>query len=242
MENVNKTNGTEEKETASISYEDLLMVASGTFDTGEPASIGTVVIDKLNSAGEQVPDMEILLQKSMFSFFASGGCLVVQVDFPPTGAFEYSKAIDILATYHANASDEEYVNTHVLGVIVVPMLFQGQITISLRDLVYFTGFDLPNLEKRLIMCFNDLETEVMDTSGMVDYEKLESQIKAEIQREQDKLQEEIDAVNEELENEKKINPYSEALLEKYNQSPELNLEKHGEGADDSNKWFRKSKD
>lgn len=223
-----------------IQYEDLILVASGEMENGSPSSIAAVVIDKKNDAGEQIADMQAVLNGAVLNLFASGGCMVVQADFPKENGFEYNKAIDVLSAYLEHSQEENYLKNHGFGMTVVPMVFEGKITIVLQDLVYFTGFDLPNYEKRLILCFNDLMTEVIQTGDEIDYNDIELMVRSQIQREQRQLEDELKAVTDELEEIKKQNPYQQMVQEKLKHSKKEEEKERPSIFTDS--WMRSSND
>lgn len=223
-----------------ISYDDLLMVSSGVTKDGHPASMATVVIDKINYMGEQAADMQVLLQNAVLYLFHSGGSTVMQADFPRTAAFEFSQAIEILSVFSQNSSDDEYVKNHGFGTVVVPMALYGKISIVFQDVVYFTGFDLPNMEKRLIICFNDLATEVIQAGENIDYAEIEQTVRADLQRQHDKLEEEIQEVQAALEKEQNNNPYQQMIEERYGR--EDNTDSVGENGQTGSSWIRISKD
>lgn len=232
-----------EQPVLNIKYDELLSVASGIMKDGNPASIATAVIDKISLSGEQTADMQTIMQEAVIYLFHSGGCTVMQADFPKTAAFEFSRVIEILSAYSQNSSDEEYLKTHGFGVFVVPMALYGQVSIVYQDVVYFTGFDLPNMEKRLIICFNDEVTEVICTGDEIDYAEIEQSVMADAQREHDKIEQEIRQVQAELEKEQNENPYQKMIQEKYRHGIITENENIEEDAEPSeNRWMRTSKD
>lgn len=225
-----------------MKYEDLLLIASGELESGEPSSIATVAIDRLTNEGEQVTDMQMIIQSAYFSYFASGGCLVVQIDFPQKARFEYERTINIVSTFLSHSQDEEYLKTHGLGVVVVPMALEGQITMLLQDLVYFTGFDMPEYGTRLIMCFNDLATVVTSSGEEINYEELNAQARAQALREKESIQQQIDAVEQEIYEMENQNPYQQKIQEQLAKNNGLELETEKEQEKPYNPFIRSSQD
>ena len=231
-----------------ISYEDLMLVASGTDEEGKPVSIVTIAVDRIDDENEQVADNTIMLDKAVFNFYVSGGCLVAEGDFPDDGSFQYGKVIEYLSTYLDNMQDEEYAKHHVLGVVIVPMCLDGKVSVVMPDLVYFTGMDLPDSQKRLIMCFNDLQSQVVSDMD-IDIEEIEKNVRAEIYREQKRTEQEIAAINKEMEDLNNANPYQQNIMDRYSGIPSNSLSGNamddangGGGQDMKNTWMRTSKD
>lgn len=231
----NKQIGNEEFK---IEYEDLILASSGILDNGSPASMATIMVDKISESGEQVADMQITMQSAVLHFFYSGGCLVAQVDFPKTATAEYNRTAYVLSTFMEKSGQPEYLKDHGFGMVIIPMAFYGQITIVAQDLVYFTGFDLPDGSKRLIMCFNDLATQVLQNDD-IDYAEIEETVKQAAQREEAKLNDELNAVYAELEEVNKSNPYQEMIDEKLKQ--DIERQRQSDGTFDDG-WIRSAKE
>lgn len=239
-----------------INYEDLLLVSSGVDDEGVPVSLATITIDKVVGDDEQYGEKTITLDKAVMNFFYSGGCLVIQADFASDGGYEYARAVAIMQEFLENANDAEYINNHFFGVVVVPMFLAGQVTIVMQDLVYFTGMDLPDNEKRLIMCFNDLESQVVYAGESVDMKEIENSLRAQIERQIARMDDEIAAINKEIEEANNYNPYQQSLKEQFDRMPGEGLHHNGEdeyGYDDddddngkgsggSSSWMRSASD
>lgn len=236
-ENMNIENNETQTE-FNYTYEQLMMLASGIDEENRPVTAATLAIDKINEDGEQVEDRVVVFDNAVIDFFVSGGCLVMQVDFPANRTHIFKRAVEYISDYLDNAQDEDYAQTHAFGVVAVPMVFRGKISVVLQDLVYFTGFELPNADKRLILCFNDLVTQVIDNGDEINYDEIESNVLAQINREQRQMEDEIAAINQEIEELSKYNPYEENILERYTN----NHENNAENDDSSNKWMRIAKD
>lgn len=206
-----------------IDFQDVIRIASGVDDAGNPNSSVSLAIYKLGEREDDIlTEQEVAFSNAVTSIFASGGCIVVQVDFPSSCKFESRRATQIAAEWMGNMNSEAYKNKF-LSLVIVPLQLFGQIYISLSELVYFSAFYVAKDETRLILCFDNTSTQCYET-GDIDLESIQSQVDQELRDEEQALDDEAYDIEQQIKKLQEYNPYEEEIRRKYSSVDSLDLD------------------
>lgn len=190
-----------------INIEEALELAQGCDKDGLPSSVAMISIEQGFEDGTSKTRDNGFINQGVFSFSISGGCAVVQVDFPREGGSEYARIAKILQKWFENRENPEYADCMIMTTIV-PRLLKSKLVFVFEGLVYFTGIMLQNTE-RLIMCFDNEIASAAELDG-VNYEEIVRKAENEALREEEELQNEYDNLMEKIKKEE-YNPYEENI-------------------------------
>lgn len=190
-----------------ISIEEALELSQGVDKEGNPSSVAMISIEQGYEDGTNRTRDSGFINQGAFSYSISGGCAVVQVDFPREGGSEYARAAKILQKWIENKGNPEYADC-MLMTTIVPKLLKGKLVFIFEDLVYFTGIMLQNTE-RLIMCFDNEIASAAELDD-INYEEIVREAEKEALREEEELQNEYDNLVEKIKKEE-YNPYEENI-------------------------------
>ena len=210
-----------------INYQDILYIASGTDKDGSPLSGGTIAIDEIIS-DDETKTLENAPLDCVFAIHCEGGAVVLQCDFSGNQVHEQSKVLKICQNY-IDRKNAEPTNNEVLNVVVVPLQLQGIITLFFQGLTYYTGVDLGNV-KRVILVFDNLLTQVFQNPD-VDIKEIQASVEAELSRQKAEIEHQIYEAQEELKKYNRDNPFEDMIQEQYSGSDALkdkDMQKQGE--------------
>lgn len=219
-----------------LKFENIVKLSNGMDESDLPCATATLAIDEIISNDKVNNITSLFLKDAEINMFFSGGCMVVQVDFPFTSNYEYYRSLDICKQYFDEITKFE---NNYLTLTVVPYKLLGEIVVLLCDLVYFTEIKKDN-GFRLLMCFNNESTQVYNTDE-IDYQDIVKQVDEELDEEENKLVEEINRVEQETkEIEKENNIYAQSVKEQYNNAQQIQNNK--EENIEKNSYFRHTED
>ena len=240
--NLNKNNEPQHEEDIELSFEEIINAASGLSADGQPATAGNIMISRLVEEGVVKNDEEASFGTAVIDFFASGGCMVVQADFPMKDTKNFEKIADICSTYMTQVGNEAWHENRDLIAIMVPLAFYGDISIVLQDLVYFTAINLENNGTRLIMCFNNMMTQLVENED-IDYNKIVLEARNQEMREEDKLRNDLQMAEDKLKDlENQENSYAMNVTQGFAHQSLLNKEFETQTEESHNSPFRHSDD
>lgn len=238
---LDKQNNTENGEEVMLSFEEIINAASGLSEDGSPATAGRIMISEAIDEENVKNDAESDFSGAVIDFFASGGCMVLQADFEKNKTRTLEQILDICAEYMQNSGNEEWLEKKDLIAVMIPLAFYGDIAIILRDLVYFTAFNVDN-GMRLIMCFNNIMTELVENDD-IDYNELVARVRANEDREEEDLRDQIAAAEQEIkELEEEQNVYGSSVTQKSSYNDIINKEFKGTKEEPMNSGFRFTED
>ena len=188
-----------------ITFQELIQVMNGVDKNKNPLTAATLMEErplKNQKALETV--RSINFDYGVFNINASGGCIVVDVTFPKKMLYIYNQIMQECSQWFANIDNPAF-DDRVLRLTLIPIVLEGQITVLLDNLVYFFGVKFDDCEK-VILCFDNTKTSLYQSEGL----NL-SQIKADIDKEIKRQEEELDKKLEEVENEIKDIENKQAL-------------------------------
>ena len=191
-----------------INIEEALELSQGFDEEENPSSVAMVSIEQGFEDGTSRTRDNSFINQGVFSFSISGGCAVVQVDFPREGGSEYARVVKLLQKWFENKENPDYADC-MLMTTIVPKLLKGKLVFIFEDLVYFTGIMLQNTE-RLIMCFDNEIASAAELDG-VNYEEIVREAEKEALREEEELQNEYDNLMEKIKKEEEYNPYEDNI-------------------------------
>ena len=188
-----------------ITFQELLQVMNGVDKNKNSLTAATLIEErplKNQKALETV--RSINFDYGVFNINASGGCIVVDVTFPKKMLYVYNQIMQECSQWFANIDNPAF-DDRVLRLTLIPIILEGQITVLLDNLVYFFGVKFDDCEK-VILCFDNTKTSLYQSEGL----NL-SQIKADIDKEIKRQEEELDKKLEEVEKEIKDIENKQAL-------------------------------
>ena len=234
---LNKNNEPQQEDIV-LSFEEIINAASGLSIDGQPATAGRIMISQVVEQDVIKNDMESDFGNAVIDFFASGGCMVVQADFAQKDTFCFRKIAEICSTYMTNVGNEAWHENRDLMVVMVPLAFYGDISILLQDLVYFTALNLENGGTRLIMCFNNMLTKLVENED-IDYDKIVLEARGAEMREEDDLRSQLQAAEDELKKLEDLdNDFARNVTQGFAHESLLNREFETEVEESSNSGFR----
>lgn len=195
-----------------ITIEDALYLAQYVDENGVPNSTASVSIEEGLDDGTSKTRSNCFITEGVFSFSISGGCAVVQIDFPRSATVEYNRASKILDKWFSNRDNEEYAEC-ILMTTILPKALRGKLVFMFEDLVYYTGIAMKDSE-RLILCF-DNELATAAEIEEVDFDDILREAEIEAKREEELVQHEYNQLLEEIEQTEDFNPYEESIKEDY---------------------------
>lgn len=238
---LDKQNNAENGEEVMLSFEEIINTASGLSEDGSPATAGRIMISEAIDEENVKNDAESDFSGAVIDFFASGGCMVLQADFEKNKTRTLEQILNICAEYMQNSGNEEWLEKKDLVTVMIPLAFYGDIAIILRDLVYFTAFNVDN-GMRLIMCFNNIMTELVENDD-IDYNELVARVRATEDREEEDLRDQIVATEQEIkELEEEQNVYGSSVTQKSAYNDIINKEFKGTKEEPMNSGFRFTED
>ena len=231
-----------QNEDMELTFEEIINAASGLTLDGQPATAGNIMISHAIDKDTIKNDSEASFGDAVLDFFASGGCMVVQADFSKRSTRDFERVIEICSDYMIHVGDEAWHENRDLMVIMVPLAFYGDISIVLQDLVYFTAINLDDNGTRLIMCFNNMMTRLMENED-IDYNKIALELRNEDMREEEQLREELQAAEDELKQlEESENSYASAITQGFTHENLMNRNFETYKEEPKNSGFRFSND
>lgn len=237
-----KNDNIQENENIELTFEEIINAGSGLSRDGQPASVGRIMINHALDKDTVKNDDEASFGSAIIDYFASGGCIVLQADFPMKNTRDFEHIANICSTYFENVNDEAWHENRDLMVVMIPMAFYGDIVIVLRDLVYFTSINLDNGGIRLIMCFNNTMTQLIENED-IDYNAIALEVRGEDAREEEDLQNELMMAEKELkELEEMDNEFAFGIQRNLSHETLMNKEYNTENADVANPGFRFTSD
>lgn len=192
-----------------LDYRDIIRIASGLDADGYPNASAVLAIDSIEEADQISQVASIAFGKAVIDIFANGGCAVVQADFGKDDKFAYSRAVAIAGQWMENMHQPDYENK-LLSLVVVPMPIGGLIYIVYRGLVYFTSVDIDQQTNRLIMCFDNACTQILEDEEL-DINEVSNIVQAELSRQEKEAEMEYLTAQEEYEKAKQENEYREFM-------------------------------
>lgn len=195
-----------------ITIEDALYLAQDVDENGIPNSTASVSIEEGLDDGTTRSKSNSFITKGVFSFSISGGCAVVQIDFPRSATVEYNRVSKVLDKWFSNRDNEEYAEC-ILMTTILPKTLRGKLVFIFEDLVYYTGIAMKDSE-RLILCFDNELATAAEIEG-VDFDDILREAEVEAKREEELVQNEYNQLLEEIEQTEDFNPYEESIKEDY---------------------------
>lgn len=202
-----------------ITYADIIKLINGSDENGAPYSSACLAVDKIISDDETQTLSNVILKSAEINAYTEGGCCVIEAIFPPNATFERRKAYEICMEW-LNQNDNENLNENddsynVLSLLVSPLRLCGNLHMLFSNLVYCTDITLEDKRHKLIMCFDNLVTEVYQTED-IDYEALILQVEQELQYQEDETNRRIQEMKDETKQiEEEQNLYAQHIKKQY---------------------------
>ena len=105
---LNKHDESQQQEDVVLSFEEIINAASGLSADGQPATAGKIMISHIEDVDVVKNDMESYFGSAVIDFFASGGCMVVQADFPRKDTMFFNEIANICSTYMTQVGNEAW--------------------------------------------------------------------------------------------------------------------------------------
>ena len=166
---------------------ELYDIASGRDSTNTPYSIGSLnrMIEK-NGKYEMIDFCDT--NEAEININASGGCVVITIDFPKNMLNAWKNANRIASEWLKNVNNPNMDNQSCT-LLVVPYLLSGRIQIIFNEMCFSDSYESKNFY-RLILGFDNYATNVTEDDD-ADIEDLVLGLKAELKRREDELDAEI---------------------------------------------------
>ena len=220
-----------DKENVQVGFEDIIRLSNGLDNYGYPRSAATISVDKVINEEDTENISNVELTGAEINIFSSGGCAIVQVDFPPTSLFAFNKSKDMCDEWFNNFK-ENVEDNKFLMMTIIPSSLIGQLILMYNNLVYYQVNELPK-GNRLVLAFDNNATQVLESEGF-DYIEIINAVNSELREEEEELNNELDLVEQELKEIESKNIYAENVIEKYGKV-DYNVEDVLEQEDDSNR-------
>ena len=188
-----------------VNYSDLIDSISGCDADGKHKTAVSIAIYDVTKPDEPKPLKEAYMGIGVPTIFASGGCVVYQIDFNINSRINYNEMLNICDEWSELRKSQNVAIT----LQVIPYIFEGQFGLIYQDMVYYTGIVSENTE-RLILCFNDLYTYDYTSEG-INYDEILKTVAQECRREEEAMEFELDETEKEIKELEKNNPYEENL-------------------------------
>ena len=195
------------QEEITLDYHDILQIASGTDEDGNPNASAIIAIDEIEAEDQISQVINAAFEKAVIDIFASGGCVVVQADFAAESRFAYERSITVASQWMENMDSEDYKN-RLLSLVVVPMPLGGTIYLVFRGLVYFMATDIDRQTSRLILCFDNAMTQIISDDD-IDINEISELVQLELAQQEKEVDLEDMAAQEEYEKAKQEAEYQE---------------------------------
>ena len=195
------------QEEVTLDYNDILQIASGIDEDGNPNASAIIAIDEIESEDQISQIINAAFEKAVIDIFANGGCVVVQADFAAESRFAYERAITVASQWMENMDSEDYKN-RLLSLVVVPMPLGGAIYLVFRGLVYFMATDIDRQTSRLVLCFDNAMTQIISDED-IDINEVSELIQLELAQQEKEVDLEYMAAQEEYEKAKQEAEYQE---------------------------------
>lgn len=233
-----------------LTADQIMQMCSGTDKEGFPNSFGVLSIDTITEDMGTVTYASVALGSPVINLYGAGGCVVVTADFQSANMFEFRRARDILTEWIERKNEPDFLN-RILSLTISPVLLEGRLMTIYHDIVYAQGVPVDERTHRLIMAFDNTQTqEVIDSD--INLHELKTAVESEIARQEAEARAALIEAEKEVAEEEasEYNPYEEAVVREYLQDNELNLpEDHKNSGDDDEdedksnfEWMRISRD
>ena len=222
----------------------VLQLCSGTDADGEPNAFAVLTVDTVTEDTDTIPYASVAFGNPVLNLYGSGGCVVVTADFTAGGTFEFRRARDILAEWFDKKNTPEFKN-RLLSLVISPVLLNGQLVTIYHEAVYAQGIQLDAITYRLIIAFDNTETQELIASD-IRLDELKTQVTNELARREAEAKAAAQTAVEEAEND--YNAYEEAIRREYAIDNEVYLpnpedvEESGNQESTQSPWMRIAKD
>ena len=192
-----------------ITFQELIQIMNGVDENNNPLTAASLTEErplKNNKSFETINS--ISFEGGVFKINASGGCIVVEVEFPKTMIYKYTQIIRECQSWFDNINNPKYDN-RILTLTLVPLIAQGQLTVLLDNLVYFFGVKLDKTEK-VILCFDNNKTQIYQTED-INFAQIKVNVDKELKRQEDELNQELDDIEQEIKDIESKNVFDESI-------------------------------
>lgn len=190
--------GQEDMEEFNLSFEDILALCCGRDSKNQPNCASSVVLQKVAPDGAASTVTEIPLKDTEMRIVTYRGCTVIQANFSRSCTFEYNRAYDTITRWIADPLMDDSGNTFVLSLVLVPIALDGMIYAVVNSPVYATGALPEGGAGSIVMAFDTFSIQMFEDED-ADMDAIEQEIRAQLMREEAKLDEEAATISDEYE-------------------------------------------
>lgn len=218
-----------------ISLSDLLAVTSGLGEDGEPAAAGMLLITEIQEGKEQARTVEnVVMKNAVFQIYWHGGCSVVTCDFPQNAAMEYARSVETCCNWLKDIHNPDYDN-YMFTLLLTPYILQNYMQLIFTQLVYCSWQNMDNFF-RLTLAFNNNDNaSTVLVEDETDYEMIMASIDAELRRQEEELDAELEDIKEEkkqIQNDQFLKPLMNDALDGLSNNIRRKSEDKNEDDDD----------
>lgn len=147
----------------------------------------------------------------VLNLYLSEGCAVVELEFADENHADYERCLEIVSQWVQVANE-----SHVLSLLIMPTALNGQAGFMFYNPLYYLGYqDADTKKHKLVLCFNNLDTQVVEDNE-IDAAQIAEEVENELKREEAYYHEQLHAVEEEIKQMKQDdNLYQQYITEKY---------------------------
>ena len=182
-----------------ISVEELYKIASGMASDKSPNAAAQVSRIK----GGEAPDVirEVILDGAVLYFHVFAGCAVIKAEMPATSRFAWQNAKIIYEDWlkdKAKAESDDAFDEYMV-MTIFPVALDGNVFPQFPNLVYAEFYEGEKGSLHAIFCYDNISSSVFLTEG-IDINAINAEIDAELMRQEEEMNEEIEALEEEEKN------------------------------------------
>lgn len=231
----------EEAEEFNLRLEDVLALCCGRDEKGQPNCASSVVLQKVAPDGSAETATEIPLKDTEVRIVTYRGCTVIQTNFARSSTFEYNRAYDTITKWISDPLMDDEGNTYILSLVLVPTALDGMIYAVVSSPVYATGALPEGGAGSIVMAFDTFSIQVFEDEE-ADMEAIENEVKAQLMREEARLDEEIATITDEYEKASRRTGFDNIYEEGVNEDLSSFADQDSESDEDENSPFRVGKE
>lgn len=214
-----------------ITLNDLFSISSGKNEDGNANAASSLLVFQQKNEKEEPLLLHNVLLTPGVEVYASGGGTVCVFEFPAT---EYREFMGIATEClkWLNAGDD---TNESLFLQVIPMLLEGQVILLFSGLIYCDYYKQKDGSQKLILVFDNESTRVVMPDDEIDFESLRAEVDNELKKQEQEMDDEIYELEKEL---KELNEQISGFHYEFDVDDVMKNEKKEEASESERKGYR----